>query len=123
MKNSIWDVHSHGWMESPAQGFSGGILTTWDLQHYTHVSHTVNKNWILFKGATTTTNIQFIVINVYAPQSTGDKYVLWEQLSSIISNNTDIPICLMRDFNSVMDIEDRTNCIHSNLDTSMLMIS
>lgn len=48
-KNSLWDMNSHGWIESPARGQSGGLLTTWNSQYYTHINHTINNNWILFK--------------------------------------------------------------------------
>lgn len=118
-KNSLWDSHTHGWLEAPAQGLSGGLLTSWDAQQFRLLSHIINKNWILFKGCTVNTNITFIIINIYAPQSSTNKELLWEQISSLLTTHSDTPICLMGDFNSVLGDDDRVNYQHSTLDTNI----
>lgn len=115
----IWDDQSHGWLDSPAIGKSGGLLTTWDKQYYNHQSHTITKNWILFRGTTISTNMEFICINIYAPQEISEKAYIWEQLGSYIKAHEDIPICKMGDFNSVRNTEDREGCIHSTLDSNI----
>lgn len=118
MRNSLWDRNTHGWIEVPATGLSGGLLITWDMKQYNHISHSTGNNWIALKSCTTITHIAFIIINVYAPQTTAQKTLLWEQLSAILHSNIDTPVCLMGDFNSVITAEVRANCLHSILDTN-----
>lgn len=67
MINSIWDANTHMWLEAPANGQSGGILTSWDTKHFQISNHTITNSWILFVGTTTMTNTKFACINVYAP--------------------------------------------------------
>lgn len=117
-KNSIWDESTHGWLDAPSNGSSGGILTSWDKQYFTYTSHTSTNNWLLFQGTTVHTSTPFICINVYAPQSTMEKYAMWDQLSNTLNSNSDIATIIMGDFSSVRGPNDRLNCAHSNLDFS-----
>lgn len=118
-KNSIWDANSHGWIEVPPIGLSGGLLITWDLDLYQHISHSISNNWIVFKGHIKNTETTFIIINVYAPQAAMSKASLWEKLSGVLNSSIDLPICLMGDFNSVTEEADRENCLHSDIDTNI----
>lgn len=118
-RNSLWDEHRHGWSEAPATSLSGGLLTTWNYQYFTYLNHIITKNWILFKESTINTDQQFVCINIYAPQVTEDKEHIWQQLSPYIMTHEDIPLCIMSDFNSVRQEEDRVNYTHSRLDTDV----
>lgn len=75
-QNSLWDYETHGWLVAPPTGLSGGLLTSWDNQHFSLVSSIINRNWIFFMGRTVGTDQRFIVINVYAPQHLTDKAVI-----------------------------------------------
>lgn len=101
MSNSIWNNNPHDWISSPSVGLSGGLLILWDTSHYKINRHTATTNWLLFKGSTINTNVHFMCINVYGPQETREKTLVWEQLSDILMSNLETPICLMEDFNSV----------------------
>lgn len=109
--NSIWDGDTHGWLTAPSIGSSGGLATSWDKSLFKMSRHIVTNNWILFQGLTQQTNQQFICINVYAPQSTTDKTLLWDQISSLVSTNMDTALCILGDFNSVRSSSDRLNCM------------
>lgn len=116
-KNTLWDEHSHGWIEAPVIGSSGGLLTTWDTNLYRVDSHTTTKNWILVRGNTIPMGVTFYCVNVYAPQETGEKVIIWEKISNILNSITETPTILMGDFNSVTNQEDRINCAYNILDT------
>lgn len=117
--NSIWDANIHNWLEAPSCGHSGGLLTSWDARVYHLNSHIITNNWILFRGHTINTNVHFICINVYAPQSISDKSVIWDQLSNILNAYEDIATVLMGDFNSAREGTDRENCLHCNVDAQL----
>lgn len=61
--------------------------------------------------------VTFYCVNVYAPQETGEKVIIWEQISNILNSITETPTILMGDFNSVTNQEDRINCAYNILDT------
>lgn len=63
--------------------------------------------------------MEFICINVYAPQRSSDKRRLWEELTSIIRETNTILILLIWDFNSVLSHLEKENCSYSSLDTNL----
>lgn len=44
LRDSIWDLNSHGWIISPSSGLSGGLLTSWDKNTITLVSSKICHN-------------------------------------------------------------------------------
>lgn len=48
-KNSIWD-DTHGWIEAPAEGNSGGLFIFWDTRKFEMNSASVSKHWIHIRG-------------------------------------------------------------------------
>lgn len=92
---------------------------SWDTGRFQHLNHIITRHWILFKGFTNNSDQTFICINVYGPQETIEKFLVWEQLGATLTANTDIPTCIMGDFNSIREKADRVNYIHSDLDAEV----
>lgn len=69
-----------GWVESVAQGRSGGLLLVWEKDYFEVKETVVHRSWIAVKGILSKTGAQFVCINVYAPQKSRDKSMLWDVL-------------------------------------------
>lgn len=122
MKNSIWKEIDHGWIESSAQGLSGGLLTTWDLSVFKLESFVWHTNFILFKGKVLSTGKLFYCFNIYAPTNPELKKYLWLILQECyFQQEVDIPGLLVGDFNCVFNEEERVNCAYNKADSLLFL--
>ena len=108
-----------GWIDAPARGKSGGLISIWNEHCINITSHSCSENWILIRGTFLVDDINFVCINVYAPQKTGDKQRLWEDLMRHIQCLNDTPILMMGDFNAVRFKEERDNCIFNEHESTI----
>lgn len=103
-KLSIWDG-THKWLESPAEGQSGGLCISWDSTIFEPNKATISKHWIYIRGRlhkgdfSSQENHNFI--NIYAPQKPREKVKIWEELQQIIDDNHDEAFCLAGDLNCI----------------------
>lgn len=118
MKSSVWEVETHGWLSSPSNGLSGGLLTSWDKSIVEYINHQQSENWILLEGMVVSSKIKFVCFNIYSPSNIPRKKILWENLSNIFWNHRDDPVVLIGDFNSVRGKEERENCQYVIVDTT-----
>lgn len=107
LMNSVWDIDTHGWEAQNAEGFSGGLITSWDNLICRHVSSVKNRNWIWSTFEVLSSNERFHCVNVYASQELKEKKVLWEELKQIYSNCEQDPVCFAGDFNCIRSSEGR----------------
>ncbi|WOH08750.1 hypothetical protein DCAR_0728198 [Daucus carota subsp. sativus] len=107
------------WVESPANGMSGGILTLWRDEAFILSHQRSAANWILVRGSSNFVVGGIAFLNVYAPQATAEKRKLWEELLDIILTLKEKYIMVIGDFNAVRKATERVNCIHRKLDSEL----
>lgn len=57
-------------------------------------------------------------INIYSPLDLKEKRLLWDHIGGVISHIGDEPLCIMGDFNCILDASKKDNCIYNRRDTS-----
>nr|GFB05920.1 RNA-directed DNA polymerase, eukaryota [Tanacetum cinerariifolium] len=87
-------------------GNSGGILCTWDPNCLCMRSSTVSDYFVIVREVWMKTNIDILLVMVYAPHDRRDKRMLWDYLSMVV-NNWEGEVIMMGDFNEVRLQSDR----------------
>lgn len=104
---------------------SGGILISWDKRKLELIDSAVNQNRIWARWqATNMENDSVLVINgvnVYAPQNSVGKNILWEELSQILASNNNEAFCIAKDFNSFLKESESSNCTYRNKNSSTFL--
>ncbi|XP_038991751.1 uncharacterized protein LOC120115050 [Hibiscus syriacus] len=85
---------------APAEGASGGLVSLWDRKLLEVSCSLIQRRFIAIKGKLVSANKEIGVINVYGPNSQGERREFFETLKSIISSWC-IPVIVGGDFNSV----------------------
>lgn len=109
-------------MEVPANERSGGLLTVWSRDNVVVNSVLSNNSWLGIKGTYSSSKLEFVCINVYAPQTLAGKRKLWSELSSLILSLVDISILLIWDFNSVLSPSEKDNYDFRLLETKLFRV-
>lgn len=108
MRDSIWSLKNHLWVEVDAVGLSGGLVLSWESDLLTDVVVVKNQNWIWIRGLL---NNKFVnMVNVYGPISFEKKRRCFRELIEVVIKCHIEPLCLIGDFNCVSSPEDRVNC-------------
>lgn len=89
-------------------GRSGGLLCIWDPKIFHKQSSVLSRNFIAVTGYWSGIPGLTTMVNVYAPQSIGDKRKLWDELSSLKAS-IDGTWVFFGDFNAVRNPEERFN--------------
>nr|GEX23642.1 RNA-directed DNA polymerase, eukaryota [Tanacetum cinerariifolium] len=87
-------------------GNSGGILCTWDPNCLCKRSSTVSDYFVIIRGVWLKTNIDVLLVVVYAPHDRREKRMLWDYLSMVV-NNWEGEVIMMGGFNEVRLQSDR----------------
>ncbi|GKF55170.1 RNA-directed DNA polymerase, eukaryota, partial [Tanacetum coccineum] len=77
---------------------SGGILCVWDPNSFRKNSVTVSNYFVIIRGVWLKTNVNLLIVVVYAPQDSRDKRMLWDYLTHV-SSQWDGEVVMMGDFN------------------------
>ncbi|XP_021980119.1 uncharacterized protein LOC110876248 [Helianthus annuus] len=106
--NKFWGSGDFQFEWVGASGRSGGIISFWDPKRF--VLHSVVKNrwFVAIKGSIRDSGKICMVINVYSPQTLGDKRLLWEELSRNIGSDDNYWI-VGGDCNCVRESSERRN--------------
>jgi len=104
---SIWGDTPCGYSYRPSSGASGGLVTVWDSSRVEVWSTMSLGSILVIKGRLLLSSEEFVICNVYAPIDTTAKREVWERLSKIVLNNSDICVCVCGDFNAVRSWEER----------------
>lgn len=89
-------------------GLSGGLLCIWDPEVFQLQACCSNRRFILLSG-TLFNSFNCVILNIYAPNSVGDKKKLWDSLIKLKMNFQN-PGCLCGDFNEIKSISERKGC-------------
>lgn len=104
---SLWGSSAVGFSFKPSVGAAGGILTLWDIGEVDICLSMSFENCLVVKGRFIKSNLDFSLVNVYAPCDSGGRQVLWERLGGLISNDIEVSWCILGDFNVIRTLEER----------------
>jgi len=104
---ALWEEGMHNFSYQSSVGASGGMVTVWDGSRIDVWTSFSFNHVLAIKGNVILTGEEFIIFNVYASCDLAAKKMLWECLSVRVINNSDLCICVCRDFNSVRNFEER----------------
>ncbi|KAK1379557.1 hypothetical protein POM88_026301 [Heracleum sosnowskyi] len=107
----------HGADYVECEGFSGGLLTSWDKDLFEEVGVKTNKNWLWISLRSKNTGVKFHCVNIYALQEPREKREVWKALSIEFMKDELDPVCFMGDFNAIRSIEERKDCSYRRADT------
>ncbi|GJZ44000.1 RNA-directed DNA polymerase, eukaryota [Tanacetum coccineum] len=93
-------------VHSDSVGNSGGILCVWDPNSFRKNNVTVSDYFVIIRGVWLKTNVNLLIVVVYAPQDSRDKRMLWDYLTHV-SSQWDGEVVMMGDFNEVRFKSDR----------------
>ncbi|XP_028084671.1 uncharacterized protein LOC114285783 [Camellia sinensis] len=89
-------------------GLSGGLLCNWDPKVFQLQACCSSRRFIMFLG-TLFKSFDCVILNLYAPDSVGDRKKLWDSLIKLKMNFQN-PWCLCGDFNEIKNISERKGC-------------
>lgn len=115
--NQIWGNTNHGWVVQKSDGQAGGLACAWDSDLLNCVGMAQSKYWIWLQMQFMNSKERFNIINIYSSVHSASKRQLWMDLSQICSLSEKEPVCLLGDFNSVRNENERKNCAYRKRDS------
>lgn len=103
----IWKTKEVRWSAEGAVGRSGGILTCWDERKFACSSTWNLGRAVIVNGMWRETMEEICLINVYVPCNREEKSRLWDMLSLVVEQAARSHICIIGDFNSILDTGER----------------
>ncbi|GJX04072.1 RNA-directed DNA polymerase, eukaryota [Tanacetum coccineum] len=89
-----------------AIGALGGILIMWSLRFFSAEQNFIDRNFLCILGSWVGVSMKVGLINVYAPQSSSQKVILWASIESLINSMEAIWV-IYGDFNVVRNHDER----------------
>ncbi|GJS67861.1 cytochrome P450 [Tanacetum coccineum] len=105
----LWPDNSIDFVSSDSVGASGGILTMWDTNSFTIENKFVDRNFVGVIGSWNGLEGKIGILNVYAPQASHLKEVLWSSIDSFLAS-VNAAWIIFGDFNVVRFQEERMGC-------------
>lgn len=118
MKESVWSLQDHTWVEVAAEGLSGGLVLSWEKNLLSDYEVVSNRYWIWVRGVVN--SIVVNLVNVYGPLNLDDKRIWFEELKDLAMTCQNEPICFLGDFNCVRSMEERLNTLYKPLEGRLL---
>lgn len=114
ISNPIWKHSSWNYCHSPSSGSSGGLLCIWDTNLFSVDRVFSSKGFLGVEGIWKGCSEKVSLCNIYGPQDSSGKLLLWDSLLKINQSSTSW-WCLMGDFNVVRWAEERLgSTFHQN---------
>lgn len=107
--NALWIQSNFSFCHIPAEGHSGGILSTWRNESFEAINAFVRKGFLYVEGRWKGSPQLISILNIYAPQDDGEKRKLWVDVCSYLATSSKL-YCLMSDFNYARREEERFGC-------------
>nr|GFB41171.1 RNA-directed DNA polymerase, eukaryota [Tanacetum cinerariifolium] len=103
---TCWGNFAFDYVHSDSVGNSGRILCVWDPNSFRRSNTTISDYFIMIRGVWLKTDVNLLIVAVYAPHDLRDKRMLWDYLAHVI-NQWDGEVVIMGDFNEVRYKSDR----------------
>ncbi|KAJ0445513.1 putative RNA-directed DNA polymerase [Helianthus annuus] len=104
----FWDKSLLESVSVDAIGRSGGLACLWDPGIFSAANVVKNQNFLLITGHIIGVNEPINLLNVYAPNDSGKRRLLWAEISALKLQFPGLWLAF-GDFNEVRQIEDRVN--------------
>lgn len=104
---SIWGNNKCDWEADLADGNSGGVISIWDKEKFQKVSAWSMKGVVAVNGIWLELGCRCTILNVYAPNVSTLRGELWDQLQLIADQYAEDCMCIIGDFNSIRDVDER----------------
>ncbi|GJU55413.1 retrovirus-related pol polyprotein from transposon TNT 1-94 [Tanacetum coccineum] len=104
---NLWPGNEGDFVASGSLGASGGILTMWDLNVFSKEIEFIDRNFVGVIGSWTKMQGKVGILNVYAPQDSYLKEVLWSHIEDLLGN-FNASWVVFGDFNLVRFQEERS---------------
>ncbi|KAK9048814.1 hypothetical protein SSX86_032219 [Deinandra increscens subsp. villosa] len=111
---NLWDNSAFLFQGVESQGRSGGLLSIWNPSVFRLEKVIKNPNFLFTGGSLPGDHGRLNIINVYAPQGTRARKLLWDKLIDLMDNENGLWM-VVGDFNDVRCPEDR---LHSSFNQS-----
>ncbi|KAH9289722.1 hypothetical protein KI387_033839, partial [Taxus chinensis] len=110
-KKKFWENSDMAAVDS--QGASGGLATLWDKRHYTGMILNASTNHLAIKFHAIENNSEWILSNIYAPNTVSGRRKLWTDLKIFRTQHTTTNWLIMGDFNSPLNPGEKYGGISS----------
>ncbi|KAE8721931.1 pentatricopeptide repeat-containing protein [Hibiscus syriacus] len=104
--------HTSGFVESPAIGSSGGMLSCWDDNFFEIDDQFIHRRFIAVFGKIKSNHLRCGFINVYGPSVEEEKAAFFDELELFL-NGFSIPLCVGGDFNAYLNEEEKLGRGHN----------
>ncbi|KAJ9557521.1 hypothetical protein OSB04_012135 [Centaurea solstitialis] len=104
---SVWGRNSMDYVALESEGNSTGIITVWDNSLFRALDTSKHVGFVAVLGMWLGNNTKLGVINVYAPQSTSSKKLLWDSIMNMIQSDGEAAWVVCGDFNEVRAANER----------------
>ncbi|KAK8661614.1 hypothetical protein V6N13_091212 [Hibiscus sabdariffa] len=105
----LWGGMEVDFLISPAVGQSGGLVTLWDKKCFSIENSVIHQRFVAPIGKWKSSNVEAVMVNVYAPNGESDQIPLWADLLALKSLHYGKWIAA-RDFNTVCHKKKRSGC-------------
>lgn len=95
-----------------SRGASGGLAVLWNKKKVSINIININNNWLCSMVKSIHSDLKFILCNIYGPVYTGEKSKVWKEISIGLSNFQNTPIILGGDFNTILNLKEKTGGIN-----------
>ncbi|GJS97372.1 RNA-directed DNA polymerase, eukaryota [Tanacetum coccineum] len=109
----IWGNFQFDYVERPANGRSGGIVSIWDPNAFSKINEFHYENFLVVEGNWIASHIHCYMINVYAPQDDGKKETLWNEITEFMNVNRGHHL-IFGDFNVVRYASERLGTVFNH---------
>lgn len=106
----FWSSQDHSWVFSPSRGLSGGLLISWNKSYFSLEASIIKDSWIWIRGNMANSPQIFNFVNVYNPNSLGEKRIVWQDITNLLISHNEEPFCIMGDFNCILNDQESLNC-------------
>nr|GEV37262.1 RNA-directed DNA polymerase, eukaryota, reverse transcriptase zinc-binding domain protein [Tanacetum cinerariifolium] len=113
-----WGNSQFDFVESPASGRSGGLVSIWDPNVFSKVNDFQFENLLIVEGTWIASRIHCFMINVYAPQDDSKKERLWNDIFDFMNSNRSHHL-IFGDFNVVRFASERFGSVFNHASTSV----
>lgn len=97
----MWRTAEVRWGCEGSVGHSGGLLTFWDERKFVCSSHWSIGGTVVVVGKGRETGETCYVVNVYFDD---EQLLLWDKLNLVVEQWAEIRVCLIGDFNSILEV-------------------
>lgn len=104
---AVWGRRNFDLEFDAAEGNAGGVISIWDRDKFQKISSWSLKGLVVVNGIWLESGCRCTVINVYTPNTPSARWALWDQIQIVVEQYNEDRVCVIGDFNSVRDVNER----------------